>query len=125
MLTTITSKQEQKEYQIPLYHCEVLKLILSEHLFLCGPHITHVVVCLSDSTLYRLCRGLAPDGTPLLSSNSALLLFQNEPDLVKLNKPLAITRNPELQNMSRISSTEKALMSLLNITPITHNHPPS
>lgn len=102
MLTTIiTSKQEQKEYQIPLAHCEVLKLILSEHLYLRGPH-TVLVLSLS---LYRLCRGLAPDGTPLLSSNSALLLFQDEPDLVKLNKPPAITRNPELQKkMSRINS---------------------
>ncbi|RDX63361.1 hypothetical protein CR513_58220, partial [Mucuna pruriens] len=64
-------------------------------------------------------RGLAPDGTPLLSSNSALpfleILLRGVADLVKLNKPPAIPRKPELQNISRSSSTERAPMSHVNL----------
>ena len=73
-----------------------------------------------SSLLYRLCRGLAPDGTPLLSCNSALplpeIFLRGIEYLVKLNKPPAIPRIPELLNISRTSSTERALMSLLSIT---------
>lgn len=59
---------------------------------------------------YRLCRGLAPDGTPLLSSNSVFLLpdtflWDEEGELVKFNKPPAIQRNPELEKISSIKTT--------------------
>jgi hypothetical protein len=54
-----------------------------------------------------------------LSSNSGLLLLdrflRDEAELVKFNKPPAI-QNPELQKISRISSTEKVLISLVSIT---------
>jgi hypothetical protein len=57
---------------------------------------------------------------PLLSSNSVLLLLdkflRDEAELVKFNKPPAIQRNPALQKISRISRTEKALISLVSIT---------
>jgi len=72
------------------------------------------------SPLYRLCRGLAPDGTPLFSSISAFAFlytfFRGLPYLVKLKKPPATLTNPLLQNISRTSSTERAPISLVSIT---------
>jgi len=43
--------------------------------------------------------------------------LRDEAELVKFNKPPAI-QNPELQNISRISSTEKAPISLVSITEL-------
>ena len=63
----------------------------------------------ASDPIYLLWRGLAPLGTPLLSSKSALpdLLFSVA--LVKLNKPVAMPSNPELQKMmSKTRNTEKA-----------------
>ncbi|BAU00325.1 hypothetical protein VIGAN_10191100 [Vigna angularis var. angularis] len=73
------------------------------------------------SSLYRLCRGLAPDGTPLFSSNSAFpfpdTFFRGLLYLVKFKKPPATLTNPLLQNISsRTSSTERAPISLVSIT---------